>query len=210
MSRPMKRRYVYDGVQRLLHWWLALCVLALVVTGLIASSMEAESSRSDLWLLHMIIGNLLVVGLIGRLLWGVIGGEHARWLAFWHPRAWIDSVRRRVYLSADRDFGHHEQASVSYLGFYGLVVFMATTGLLLAAMLHGFGPLTPWFSDSLTWAHTLQELHEYGWWLVGGFVVTHIAALIYHEWHDQIPIAQSMISGFQYRTAKEVAHEDRS
>jgi cytochrome b len=36
-----------------------------------------------------------------------------------------------------------------------------------------------------------------------GFVVLHIAALILHEVSHGVPLAQAMVSGYQYREEKE-------
>jgi Ni,Fe-hydrogenase I cytochrome b subunit len=45
-------------------------------------------------------------------------------------------------------------------------------------------------------------------WLIVGFIVAHIAALIWHEKKDQIPVSQSMVSGYQYRTAEDSHQKD--
>jgi cytochrome b len=34
-----------------------------------------------------------------------------------------------------------------------------------------------------------------------GFVLLHIAALIWHEYKDKTPLAQSMVTGYQYEVA---------
>jgi Ni/Fe-hydrogenase 1 B-type cytochrome subunit len=202
VTQLMVRQYIYDAVQRVLHWWLALSTVLLVITGLLASNQDAGSEQVFTWSLHMLAGRVLIVGLSGRLLWGVIGPAHARFNAFIHISAWIDSLKSRKMLSADTEFGHHPQASMSYLTFYGLIVIMCITGLSLAAIIHGEGPLAERLLDDFTYLGIIRNIHEYSWWAIGFFAVTHVGALIFHEWHDQIPIAQSMISGFQYRTKK--------
>ena len=102
--------------------------------------------------------------------------------------------------SADQDYGHHAQASLSYILYYTLILAMVVTGFILASIIHGEGPFAAAFLDSFKYLHLLRQIHEYSWWVIAFFVVTHIGALIFHEWHDRIPIAQSMISGYQYRT----------
>lgn len=208
VTRLLKRQYIYDVAQRLLHWWLAVVTILLIITGFIGSKQEADTARAFTWSMHIQCGKLLLIGLSGRLVWGIIGPTHARFTALFHPKAWIWSLNSRKMLSADRDFGHHEQASMSYLGFYGLIVLMCVTGLFLAAIIHGEGPLAERFLDDFSNLRLFRKVHEYTWWFIAFFIVTHVGALIFHEWHDKIPLAQSMISGFQYRTERKVGRSD--
>ena len=113
-------------------------------------------------------------------------------------------------LSADGEFGHHEQASGSYIMYYGLILGMTVTGFALAGMIHGEGPLAGALLDETTYQHITREVHEWGWYITAGFVVTHIMAMIFHEYRDQIPISQSMFSGFQYRTSKEDSRDEKN
>ena len=154
----------------------------------------------------MFFGRFLFIGCAGRLTWGIVGPEHARFKSLLHLSTWIQSLKSKKILTADGDFGHHPQASLSYIAFYLIVTLMAVTGYHLAAIKHGFGPLTEYFLDELQYQRPLKKAHEFGWWFIAFFVVTHVAALIFHEWKDKIPLAQSMISGFQYRTKKEKNH----
>lgn len=204
--RRLERQHIYDGVQRLLHWGIAFAVFGLLVTGLVANNMDAGPRRAYLWLLHIDTGKLLITVLFGRLVWGFVGPEHARLTALIHPSAWRTSFKKPQIASADGTFGHHPQASLSYLGFYGLAVVMGMTGLLLAGILRGEGPLGERVLDRLEHAEVLGLVHEVGAWSILAFILTHVGALLLHEWRDGIPLAQSMISGFQYRSTKERSH----
>lgn len=208
MTRLLKRQYIYGIVQRVLHWWLALTTIALMTTGILASKQEANSARAYTWSLHIQCGKLLLIGLSGRLLWGIIGPEHARFSALIHMQAWASSLKTKKMLSADGEFGHHAQASVSYIGYYALMLLMSATGLCLAGILHGEGPLAERLLDNFTYLTLIRRVHEYSWWLIAFFIVTHVGALIFHEWYDKIPLAQSMISGFQYRTERKGGKND--
>lgn len=198
----MKRVNSYDFVQRTLHWWLALSVVCLSLSGWYASQLDAGSERSFMWLMHARIGHIFCLGLILRMLWGVIGPFHARLESYIFLGEWLASLRNPKLLSADGAFGHHPQASVTYLGFYVLSLGMGATGLWLAASRHGQGLLAERFADDLRWDEWVGLTHETGWYLMVIFVIGHVGALIYHERADGIPIAQSMISGFQYRQIK--------
>lgn len=207
MTKQLHRKLIYDPMQRVLHWWIAACTIGLVVTGVAASRMSPGTEQAYMWSWHIKVGNILLIGVLGRLLWGFIGPEHARFSALFHVKKWFQFLKHRRMESADGDFGHHPQASISYLGFYFLIVGTVASGLCLAGMLHGEGLLGDLLLDELTYAEALRLFHEYAWIALIFFVVTHVGALIFHEKADKIPISQSMISGFQYRTVKEPKHE---
>jgi Ni,Fe-hydrogenase I cytochrome b subunit len=212
MPRLLTRHYIYDAAQRILHWWIGLATLLMITSGLIGANMEAGSGRAYMWDLHTVTGYALIVGAVGRLVWGLFGPEHGRFGSLFHVRAWVKTLRTRRIESADGPFGHHPQAALSYLGFYGLLFMMCSSGLTLAGILHGQGPLALETMDDFTQLDTIREVHEICMWLIVGFIVAHIAALIVHETKDKIPVSQSMVSGYQYRTVgdahtQETKHE---
>lgn len=198
----VERAYIYDLFLRFLHGWNALVTFLLIVTGLYASNIEPGAEQAAIWNLHILFGKGLILGFIGRLIWGWMGPKWARWAELWHADVWVDLVKTRSYRFEDQKYGHEPTASVSYLGFYGLIFGLIFSGLILAAIKHGKGPLASRFYDELDRLTIPHAVHEYGSWLVIGFVVLHIAALAFHEKKDQIPLGQSMISGFQYRKVK--------
>lgn len=90
-----------------------------------------------------------------------------------------------------------------YLAFYGLVLAMAATGLALAAIDQGRGPLVAWIGHDVTLKHLFKTPHDVLEEFVWGFILLHVAALILHEARHGVPLAQAMVSGYQYRKEKE-------
>jgi len=158
---------------------------------------EKGVGEKTLWQLHIYIGYALVVGIVARLAWGMVGPRHARFSDMWHPAAWWDAVRN-FNLQAKPRFGHNTLASGAYLLVYLLLITMAITGLGLAAVEHSMGPFNAWFGDMAWLKETFEEPHELIYNLLIIFVVVHIAALIWHEHKDKTPLAQSMVTGYQY------------
>jgi Ni/Fe-hydrogenase 1 B-type cytochrome subunit len=196
------RQQVYGIVQRILHWWIACSVMALLVTGLLADNMEAGGQKAFTWHIHGLIGQILLVGFLGRLTWALIGPEHARIKSFFFFKEWANIIKTRRPVPADANFGHNPQAAVTYLGLYGLLFAMCGTGLILMSVRHGEGPFAEHFLDQFHESRIPHLVHEKGFWLIVIFISGHLSALIYHEIQEAIPMAQSMISGFQYRSAK--------
>ncbi len=202
------RARVYDPVLRVLHWALAGSILLLVATAWLSEFLEEGLSEKAVWLTHISLGYVFAGALLARIVWGVVGPRHARFTALFHARVWAETLRRRR-LVRTRAFGHDPYASLAYLALYAALIVAAVTGLGLAAVEHGAGPLAPWLFDRVGLEEIIEEPHEVMQFVILGFVVMHIGALILHERLEKIPLAQAMISGYQYRSA-ESADADES
>jgi len=193
-----RRQKVYDPILRIIHAWNGLIILFLMATVWLSELFERGVGEDTLWTMHVYLGYALVSGIVARLIWGIVGPAHARFIDMWHPAAWWDAVRNFNFRFSHR-IGHDRLASGAYLLVYVLLAVMAVTGLSLAAIEHGMGPLDAWIGDMPWLKHTFEEPHEFIYNLLIGFVVVHIAALIWHELKDRIPLAQAMVSGYQYQ-----------
>lgn len=192
-----RRQKVYDPALRLIHLWNGLAILFLMVTIWLSDLFEKGVGEDTLWQLHIYIGYALVLGIVARLTWGIIGPNHARFFDMWHPAAWWEAVRHFNFQAKPR-FGHNTLASGAYLLVYLLLMVMAVTGLGLAAVEHSMGPLNAWIGDMPWLKEVFEEPHELIYNLLIGFVLIHIAALIWHEHKDKTPLAQAMVTGYQY------------
>jgi len=200
------RQKVYDPVLRLIHLWNGLAILFLMTTIWLSDLFEKGVGEDTLWQLHIYIGYALVLGIIARLTWGIIGPNHARFSDMWHPAAWWKAVRNFNFRAKPR-FGHNTLASGAYLLVYLLLVIMAVTGLGLAAVEHSMGPLNAWVGDMPWLKEVFEEPHELIYNLLIAFVVIHIAALIWHEHKDKTPLAQAMVTGYQYEVKATAINE---
>ena len=184
---------------------IGLSTLGLLITAWGTDLFEKGAQEKALWLLHIVLGYVLCAALLARIAWGLIGPKYARFSAHWHPLEWRQTLRnfRLKPLREHKALGHYPPASAVYLAVYLILVTMVVTGLLLAAIEHGMGPFTSQLYDHV-WLKTLfKEPHEVGSYALVGFIALHLAALIWHETKDKMPIAQSMISGYQYQHTQE-------
>jgi Ni/Fe-hydrogenase 1 B-type cytochrome subunit len=193
---------VYDPVLRLLHWFNAGLIVLLLLSGMIAQWVEPGALSGWLHQQHGLLGAGLIVGLVGRLVWGLVGTRHARLSDLWHPAVWLEIGRTRQLFSAPRRPGHHPAASLAYLLLYGLLLVLAISGLLLLAIKQGIGPFAPWFGWHAAHAASLMPWHQIAAYAVLAFVMLHLAALWLHGHFHRIPVAQSMVTGVQYLPAQ--------
>jgi cytochrome b len=202
-SRLLSRTRVYDPLLRIIHAWNAILIVLLLASSQLAAWLAFSWEVAALWRLHLWCGYLLFIGLVARLVWGLVGPSHARWSDQWRPAAWFDAVRKRQFFSPPQALGHHPLASLAYLAFYAMAWCLAMTGLALAAIDQGVGPLYEilgYAFESEAWFRTPHDWLEEG---ILAFVIVHLAALIVHERRHGIPVAQAMVSGYQYRKEKE-------
>jgi cytochrome b len=197
------REKVYDPVLRILHAWNGFAVLLLVLSSLVAEALAYTPEAAALWRFHVWAGYALVLGLVGRIAWGINGPGHARWSALWHGREWLDALRARKFFGEPVAFGHEPLASAVYLAFYAVVLIMAGSGLALAAIEQGRGPLVFLLGHDVALKHLFKTPHEVLEKLVWAYIASHVAALILHEVRHGIPMAQAMVSGYQYRKENE-------
>lgn len=197
-----RRAKVYDPVLRLMHLWNGLAITFLMVTIWLSDLFDKGAGEDTLWQLHIYLGYALVVGIVARLVWGMIGPRTARFSNMWHPAEWWYAVRH-LNFKAQAHAGHHTLASGVYLLVYMLLAVMAVTGLGLAAVEHSTGPLNAWLGDIVSLEDLFEAPHELIYYVLMGFVFVHIAALIWHEKKDKAPLAQAMVSGYKYEVKPE-------
>jgi len=199
----LSREKVYDPILRSIHAWNGFAIFLLLISAQVADWIELTPEASALWRFHVWAGYALIIGLVARLTWGLNGPPHARLGAMCHGREWWQALRSRQWFTEPEGFGHHPLASAAYILFYLIVLVMALTGLALAAIEQGSGPLVTWLGHDVVMKDWFKTPHDVLEEFVLGFVILHIAALILHEVSHGVPLAQAMVSGYQYRKEKE-------
>lgn len=202
VPNPAGRR-IYDPLLRLLHAWNALAIVGLAATSQIAEAFEHGPLEPTVWRFHIQFGYALVGGLVLRLLWGFVGPEFARWSDLWHPRAWAGILQGRF--NAPPRLGHDARASAAFLALYAIALLMAGSGLALAAIEFGVGPLADVLNEDSGLKHFFKEPHETGFAMVLGFIALHLGALAYHRFVLRAPIGRAMVTGVQ-RLPQETHH----
>jgi len=144
---------VWDRPTRIFHWSLVLCVAAAWITG-------EEEMRE--W--HERFG-LAVIALVGfRLVWGIVGGEFARFSSFVRgPGAIVTYVRETIAGRHPEHAGHNPLGALAVLAMLVVVGAQAVTGLFSSDDILYEGPLYHLagydLSSTLTgWHHTLFDI----------------------------------------------------
>jgi len=173
-ARPAFIR-VWDPFVRIFHWSL---VALFIINWISADELER---------LHEVTGYSIAV-LIGlRLVWGLVGGRHARFGDFiFRPATVIAYVKDVLFLRPRRYLGHNPAG--------GAMVLALLFSLLVAV---GTGVLSQ--TDMFWGREWIEEFHEAAAYAILGLVFAHIAGVVVASIQHRENLVRSMITGRKRR-----------
>jgi cytochrome b len=177
-QRSMVR--VWDLPIRVFHWLLAALVVGAFVTAKIGG---------NAMILHERFGVAILALLVFRVVWGLVGSRHARFLSFVRgPRAVASALREGW-----QGLGHSPLAGWSVLALLGALGFQAVSGLFANDDIAFEGPLAVRVSSRVSgW---LTDLHEANESVLIGLVSLHLAAIAWYALIRRRNLVRPMISG---------------
>lgn len=162
---------VWDPLVRLIHWSLAL---AIVANGFLT---DPESE------LHESIG-YMALALVGlRLAWGLIGPRPARLWAFPpHPGRALRHLRAMIAGDRTVHLTHNPLGALMVWNIWATVGIICTTGIMMGTR-RFFG---------VDW---VEGVHEalFNWLLIS--VALHLGGVIFDSWRSRVPLVRAMIDG---------------
>lgn len=129
--------------------------------------------------IHLLNGYLLLTVVLFRIQWGIWGSQEAR---FAHmlagPRAIIGYLPRLFSRTPTRWPGHNPVGAISAVLILALLLGQCITGLFVETWGEMRGPLAERVSRDT--AIVLTDLHELMRWLLLGFVILHVSAVLFY------------------------------
>ncbi|MBA3067601.1 MAG: Ni/Fe-hydrogenase 1 b-type cytochrome subunit [Hyphomonas sp.] len=183
---PRKLR-VWDLPTRLFHWSLLVLVLVSWFSG----------GEEDTAFIHRLSGMLLAGLIVFRVLWGFVGGEHARFAAFFpNPRAIIAHIKNTAAGRPDRHLGHNPVGGVAVFLLLASVSACVITGLFSS----GEGLSGPFVSK---FGLDMSEIHELTFRALQALVALHLLGVVFETWRSKDPLVPAMITGRKTRRPDE-------
>jgi cytochrome b len=145
----MKTVKVWDLFVRLFHW--------LLVAGIISQLVTAEHSKN----VHVSIGYIIIILLILRFIWGIVGSRHARFTDFIYSPVDVLTYLKRLIKGRPRHYIGHNPAGGAMV--CALLVILLLTGLtgLITLGAEGKGPLARYSQYTTAYAraddHPLRD-----------------------------------------------------
>ena len=178
----LKRIALWDLPTRIFHWALVALIVAAYISGKIGGAAIDWHARIGLTILGLVVF---------RLIWGLIGSSHARFVSFFPTPTSV-----RAYLRGQwRGVGHNPLGAFSVFGMLALIMVQFCTGIFANDDITFDGPLAKLiskeFSDRLTGIHLLSIN------LLVALVVLHLAAIIYYVRFKKENLIKPMITGWK-------------
>ena len=158
---------VWDLPLRLFHWLLVAAIT-------IAFLSSDEDSAIGGW--HIAAGWIAALLIVFRLVWGVVGGEHARFRSFIRPSHVLSHLKGLASGRAERTVGHNPAGGMAVLLLIGSIAAVVATGYL--ALQGGE-----------------EDLHEGIAWFLLGLIGIHVAAVIATSILSRENLARAMVTG---------------
>lgn len=157
---------VWDLPLRLFHW------LFVAAIGLAFLSSEEGSALAD-W--HVASGWVAAVLIVFRILWGLVGGEHSRWLDFVRLSGLAAHLRELARFRPTPTLGHNPLGALSVLVLLALAAAVVWTGAALG--------------------EAGEELHELLAWTLLALIALHVVAVVFMSVLTRENLVRAMVTG---------------
>lgn len=176
---------VWDPLLRIFHWSLALGFSLSYLTG---GEFEAA---------HEQLGYFLLGLLAFRLVWGLIGPQHARFSDFVRSPATVRAyLKQSVRGSPSRYLGHNPAGGAMAIALMAMILLCGLSGLALLGAEEAQGPLSFLFhSLNNEAADELEEFHEFftnGTWLL---IALHMGGVLLASFQHEENLVAAMLHG---------------
>lgn len=190
-SNKLKTIKVWDLLIRIFHW-------SLVVFFTLSYLTEGE----DEWMtIHSYAGYSILILLLFRLLWGVIGTHHARFINFvTHPKEVLIYLKSLASGKAKDYIGHNPAGALMIILLISSIAFTGFSGMALYAT-DGYGPLAASFFA--TWPEgVLKEVHEFFANFCVFLIVIHLGGVLVSSLLHKENLIKAMVTGKKQRLEK--------
>ena len=178
---PMR---IWDLPTRLFHWVLVLLIIGSYVT-----------IKTNMLALHMLCGEAILVLVLWRLVWGLVGSDSARFSRF--IRSPFAAIRHLLHFprrEPDTQIGHNEAGGWMVLGLLALLLAQISTGL-FGRNDEDFveGPLSKLIAGPLS--EKLMSLHFLIFDVLQIVVLLHVIAIIAYAVVKRHDLVRPMLTG---------------
>ena len=175
----------YTATAKLLHWILALALIAAIGMGLYMVSLSFSPQRLKLYNWHKWLGvSILALSLL-RLGWRLANKPPAL------PAA------MQAKMPAWQHKAHHGTHHALYALFFlvPLLGWAYSSAAGFPIVFLGLVPLPDWVPVSPALAETIKPLHQWSAYALAGLIVLHIAAALKHQVIDRDGLLKRMLPG---------------
>ncbi|WP_425513744.1 cytochrome b/b6 domain-containing protein [Ensifer oleiphilus] len=173
-QRPVRVK-VWDPVVRIFHWCLVGMFTFSFLTG-------------DEWKAAHVLSGYIILGIISvRVLWGIVGSEHARFANFiYAPHVVARFLFDTARLRAKRYLGHNPAGGAMVIALLSMVTCIGLTGYMMT-------------TDVFWGMEWVEDVHKTLVYLTIALVCLHVVGVILASLEHRENLVISMITGWKRR-----------
>lgn len=175
---------VWDAPVRLFHWGLFLAFAFLIVSGKVGGNLMEY---------HVYAGYTVLALVLFRVVWGFVGGTHARFASFLAGPGGAIAYARKLLSGAAPSAGHNPLGGWMVIVLLLALLFQGVTGLCSNDDIAFEGPLYQYVSKALS--DRLTSLHRLNSDLLLALVAVHVAAVAFHALVKKENLVGAMFTG---------------
>jgi cytochrome b len=166
---------VWDPFVRIFHWSLVGLFTFAFMTG-------------DEWRRAHVLTGYAIAALVGlRIVWGFVGGRHARFRSFlFGPRQTLAFLKDSANLRAKRYLGHNPAGGAMVLTLLAALVVIALSGYMMT-------------TDAFWGVKWVEALHVGAVYLTLGLIALHVGGVILASFEHRENLVRSMLTGMKRR-----------
>ena len=178
MANRNQNSTLWDLPTRAFHW--------MIVFSIPLAWWSAEEQRYDI---HQWVGYTVLVLVVGRIVWGFIGSHYSRFTSFI-----VNPARTFSYLKGEHVeyIGHNPAGAWSVVVMLLLLLLQAGSGLFNTDDVLFSGPF--YYAASPELQGLMGSVHDVVFKLIVVLIVSHIAAIAYHQWKGN-NLVKAMLDG---------------
>ncbi|TAL16940.1 Ni/Fe-hydrogenase, b-type cytochrome subunit [bacterium] len=215
MESVMKPVKVWEFPVRVIHWTNFLAIVSLIVTGIyIHYPFLATAHMPDLFVMgwartvHFVSGWMLMIGVAGRIIWGIVGNKYAKLRTFVpftyaSGRENLVAVFRYYTLMSPRlppRLGHNAMASMAYLAIGACMIFQIISGFALFGQYDPAGMANSLFGGIFVFMSNgyVRLIHYFMTYVFIAFAMFHVYAMWMSDIAERDGCSGSMFNGYKY------------
>lgn len=186
-QQPEQKTRVWDIPVRVFHWALALLIVSQIVTVSIGGNAMQY---------HVLGGYSILTLVLFRIVWGVIGTPHARFVNFIRgPIAVFRYVRSLASQRHEQHSGHNPLGGWSVIAMLASVLVQAASGLFADDDIMTTGPL--WKYVSYDVASVFGAIHETNALVLLTLICLHMGAILFYLVKKKENLIIPMLTGLK-------------
>jgi cytochrome b len=189
----MKSLRIWDIPTRLFHWSLVILLTISFYTGLSGGFKEMDY--------HMLSGYCILTLVLFRILWGLIGSHHSKFITFvrgpskifQYAKGLLTTRSKDTQLNVNQHAGHNPLGALSIIAILISLVVQASTGLFANDDIMLEGPL----SHLVTYdtSRMLTGVHKTNIWVLAALAGLHVCAILFYQFYKKEPLVIAMFTG---------------